>query len=163
MLKEFREFIARGNVVDLAVGVIIGGAFGAIGGGGIVHASYTLKDAQGTYETIDTQVGTVADVSDSSLTVTSADGFSQTYDVTSSTVVDADYEGILSVKVGDTVSVQALVDGSSITAQRVQDVTQLQANRPAWGHGPGTAGPAPATATTSTSTTTSTTTGPGAA
>jgi large conductance mechanosensitive channel len=28
--KEFREFIARGNVVDLAVGVIIGGAFGAI-------------------------------------------------------------------------------------------------------------------------------------
>ncbi|HLK26866.1 MAG TPA: large-conductance mechanosensitive channel protein MscL [Caulobacteraceae bacterium] len=30
MLKEFREFIARGNVVDLAVGVIIGGAFGAI-------------------------------------------------------------------------------------------------------------------------------------
>lgn len=28
--REFREFIARGNVVDLAVGVIIGGAFGAI-------------------------------------------------------------------------------------------------------------------------------------
>jgi large conductance mechanosensitive channel len=30
MLKEFKEFIARGNVVDLAVAVIIGGAFGAI-------------------------------------------------------------------------------------------------------------------------------------
>ncbi|HSR21768.1 MAG TPA: large conductance mechanosensitive channel protein MscL, partial [Anaerolineales bacterium] len=30
MLKEFREFIMRGNVVDLAVGVIIGGAFGKI-------------------------------------------------------------------------------------------------------------------------------------
>ena len=29
-LSEFREFIARGNVVDLAVGVIIGGAFGKI-------------------------------------------------------------------------------------------------------------------------------------
>src|SRR5688500_1784328 len=28
MFKEFREFIARGNVVDLAVGVIIGAAFG---------------------------------------------------------------------------------------------------------------------------------------
>ncbi|MHC3128418.1 mechanosensitive ion channel protein MscL [Brevundimonas sp. GN22] len=27
---EFKEFIARGNVVDLAVGVIIGGAFGKI-------------------------------------------------------------------------------------------------------------------------------------
>jgi large conductance mechanosensitive channel len=30
MLKEFREFIARGNVIDLAVGVIIGAAFGRI-------------------------------------------------------------------------------------------------------------------------------------
>jgi large conductance mechanosensitive channel len=30
MLKEFREFISRGNVVDLAVGVIIGAAFGKI-------------------------------------------------------------------------------------------------------------------------------------
>jgi large conductance mechanosensitive channel len=30
MLKEFREFIARGNVIDMAVGVIVGAAFGAI-------------------------------------------------------------------------------------------------------------------------------------
>lgn len=30
MLKEFRQFIAKGNVLDLAVAVIIGGAFGAI-------------------------------------------------------------------------------------------------------------------------------------
>lgn len=30
MLKEFRDFIARGNVIDLAVGVIIGAAFTAI-------------------------------------------------------------------------------------------------------------------------------------
>lgn len=30
MLKEFREFAVRGNVVDMAVGIIIGGAFGTI-------------------------------------------------------------------------------------------------------------------------------------
>ena len=30
MLNEFKAFIARGNVLDLAVGVIIGGAFGTI-------------------------------------------------------------------------------------------------------------------------------------
>jgi large conductance mechanosensitive channel len=30
MLKEFREFALRGNVVDMAVGIIIGGAFGTI-------------------------------------------------------------------------------------------------------------------------------------
>jgi large conductance mechanosensitive channel len=29
-MSEFREFISKGNVLDLAVGVIIGGAFGAI-------------------------------------------------------------------------------------------------------------------------------------
>jgi large conductance mechanosensitive channel len=32
MLKEFKAFIAQGNVLDLAVGVIIGGAFGKITG-----------------------------------------------------------------------------------------------------------------------------------
>jgi large conductance mechanosensitive channel len=30
MLKEFKKFILRGNVVDLAVGVVIGSAFGAV-------------------------------------------------------------------------------------------------------------------------------------
>jgi len=30
MLKEFKAFIAKGNVLDLAVAVIVGGAFGAI-------------------------------------------------------------------------------------------------------------------------------------
>jgi large conductance mechanosensitive channel len=30
MLKEFRNFAVRGNVIDLAIGVVIGGAFNAI-------------------------------------------------------------------------------------------------------------------------------------
>ena len=30
LIKEFKEFISRGNVMDMAVGVIIGGAFTAI-------------------------------------------------------------------------------------------------------------------------------------
>ena len=30
MIKEYKEFISKGNVVDLAVGVVIGGAFGKI-------------------------------------------------------------------------------------------------------------------------------------
>jgi large conductance mechanosensitive channel len=30
MIKEFREFAMRGNVIDMAVGIIIGGAFGKI-------------------------------------------------------------------------------------------------------------------------------------
>ena len=30
MIKEFKEFISKGNVMDMAVGIIIGGAFTAI-------------------------------------------------------------------------------------------------------------------------------------
>jgi large conductance mechanosensitive channel len=30
MLKEFREFAMRGNVMDMAIGIILGGAFGKI-------------------------------------------------------------------------------------------------------------------------------------
>lgn len=60
MLKEFRTFIEQGNVVDLAVGVIIGGAFGKITASlvddilmpiiglflpGGVHGAITLKAA----------------------------------------------------------------------------------------------------------------------
>ena len=29
-MKEFKEFIAKGNILDMAIGVIIGGAFGKI-------------------------------------------------------------------------------------------------------------------------------------
>ena len=31
VVKEFREFAVKGNVVDMAVGIIIGAAFGKIG------------------------------------------------------------------------------------------------------------------------------------
>lgn len=64
MLKEFREFAMRGNVVDMAVGIIIGGAFGKIvssmvndvlmpplgllvGGMDFTKFAFTLKEAAG--------------------------------------------------------------------------------------------------------------------
>jgi large conductance mechanosensitive channel len=64
LLKEFREFAMRGNVVDLAVGVIIGAAFGKIvsslvadiimpplglliGGIDFKQFALTLREAQG--------------------------------------------------------------------------------------------------------------------
>lgn len=65
MLKEFRDFAMKGNVVDLAVGVIIGGAFGKIvsslvndvimpflglitGGINFTNLSYVIREAEGT-------------------------------------------------------------------------------------------------------------------
>ncbi len=64
MLKEFREFAMRGNVVDMAVGIIIGSAFGKIvsslvndvlmpplglllGGMDFTNFAVTLKEAAG--------------------------------------------------------------------------------------------------------------------
>ncbi len=114
------------------------GGFGIMGLGGpngAIHGSFTVKGPKGAYETIDTQYGTAESVSSSSITVKSDDGFSQTYTVGSSTVVDADSSGILSVKVGDTVSIQGLVSGSTVTAERVLDVTQVKASRQTWAPG----------------------------
>lgn len=64
VFKEFKEFAIKGNVVDLAVGVVIGAAFGKIvtsvvgdvlmpplglliGGVNFSHLKLTLKDAEG--------------------------------------------------------------------------------------------------------------------
>jgi large conductance mechanosensitive channel len=64
LAKEFREFAVKGNVVDMAVGVIIGGAFGkivtslvndvimppvglAVGGVNFTQLQVTLKEAEG--------------------------------------------------------------------------------------------------------------------
>ena len=66
MLSEFKAFAMRGNVIDLAVGVVIGGAFGAIisslvgdvimpllgiltGGLDFSHLAYTVGDASIAY------------------------------------------------------------------------------------------------------------------
>jgi len=65
ILKEFKEFAAKGNVVDMAVGIIIGGAFGKIvsslvadvimpplgimlGGVNFSHLQITLREAAGS-------------------------------------------------------------------------------------------------------------------
>ena len=64
MIQEFKEFAVKGNVVDMAVGIVIGGAFGKIvssfvadvvmppiglmmGGVNFAELQYVLKEAQG--------------------------------------------------------------------------------------------------------------------
>ncbi|MBN3265005.1 large-conductance mechanosensitive channel protein MscL [Pectobacterium brasiliense] len=75
IIKEFREFAMRGNVVDLAVGVIIGAAFGKIvsslvsdiimpplglliGGVDFKQFSLILRDAQGEIPAVVMNYGT---------------------------------------------------------------------------------------------------------
>lgn len=74
MMSEFREFAMRGNVVDMAVGIVIGGAFGkivssfvsdvlmpplgmAIGGVDFSQLSMTLREAAGEAEAVTLNYG----------------------------------------------------------------------------------------------------------
>ena len=47
-LKEFKTFALKGNVIDMAVGIIIGGAFGIINATGAVEGTETQQDKTGT-------------------------------------------------------------------------------------------------------------------
>jgi hypothetical protein len=114
------------------------GRFGGFGGpglglGNILHGQFTAPKAGGGYQTVDVQRGTVTAVSSSSISVKSADGYSQTYAVTSSTEVDAQAGGIGTVKVGDTVSVTATVSAGTATAASIADLTAIRASRGAFG------------------------------
>lgn len=103
-----------------------------MGLGKVVHGQYTI-DVGGTYKTIAVQTGTVAAVSSTSITVTSSDGVSQTFVVDPSTVVDSQANGIGSVQKGDTVNVEALVQGGTMTATNIVDSTKVGSSRKGFG------------------------------
>jgi hypothetical protein len=109
---------------------------------GAIHGQFVVPKQGGGYQTIDTQRGSVTAVSKNSITVKSSDNFTQTYFVTSSTYVDAQRDGIGSVKTGQQVTVAATVSGSTATAVRIMDFSLLPA-KPAW-PGQRPAGSAPA-------------------
>jgi hypothetical protein len=58
--------------------------------------------------------------------VKSADGFTHSYAITGSTGVDAQRDGIGSVKVGDQAFVVAAVSGRTATAAKIIDTTELK-------------------------------------
>jgi hypothetical protein len=105
------------------------GGFGP-GFGGALHGEYTTVKPGGGYQTIDIQQGQVTAVSTSSITVKSDDGFSKSYAVTATTLVDAQRDGIGSIKVGDTVSVRATVDGGAATATDIADRSEIRQAHP---------------------------------
>jgi hypothetical protein len=115
-----------------------GGGFG-LGALGALHGEFVVPRTGGGYQTDDMQRGSVTAVSTSSITVKSADGFTKTYQVTSSTLVDAQRDGIGSVKDGHQVLVLAKVSGSTATATSIQDLSLLRAGLPL----PGGSNPGP--------------------
>jgi len=101
---------------------------GLLGGGlfGAVHGTVVVPKSGGGYQTLAFQNGKVTAVSSTSITLHSADGYSHTYQVTSSTLVNAQRDGIGSVKAGNQAVVTATVSGSTTTAVRILDLSQLQ-------------------------------------
>ena len=103
------------------------GGPGALGGlFGAVHGSAVVPKPGGGYQTVAFQNGKVTAVSSTSITLHSADGYSHSYRVTSSTLVNAQRDGIGSIKAGNQVIVTATVSGSTATATRIIDVSLLQ-------------------------------------
>jgi hypothetical protein len=103
------------------------GGPGALGGlFGAVHGTVVVPKPGGGYQTIAFQNGKVTAVSSTSITLHSADGYSHSYQVTSSTLVNARRDGIGSIKSGNQVIVTATLSGNTATATRIIDVSLLQ-------------------------------------
>jgi hypothetical protein len=113
---------------------------------GALHGQLVVRKPGGGYQTVDVQDGQVTAVSSTSITLKSADGFTKTYAVTSSTLVDAQRDGIGSVKVGNQAAVLATVSGSAVTATSISDLTLQGQGHAGFGFGRGPSGaPAPQT------------------
>lgn len=144
---------ARHGWIGFAGPFGFGPGLAGVGRGGMLHGQFTVAKQGGGYETLDVQDGTVSAVSGTSLTVKSTDGYTATYTVTDSTLVDAQAKGIGSVKKGDTVAVTATATGATPTAANVTDITAIKAGRASLGlpeppTGPGMVAPAaPSTGT----------------
>jgi hypothetical protein len=134
------------------------GGFGRFGGPGIggdvLHGEYVVPKNGGGYETLDTQSGKVTDVSSTAITVQSDDGFTKTYVVTDTTVVNSQRDGIGSVAKDDNVRVTATVSGSTATAVDITDTTKVSASRGQWAPGKPQPPSPPSSASGSTSSTT---------
>jgi hypothetical protein len=95
------------------------------GPSGAVHGAFVVPKPGGGYQSIAMQRGAVTAVGATSVTIKSGDGFVKTYQVTGSTYVDARQNGISSVKTGHQVVVTASVNGSTMTAVRIFDLSLL--------------------------------------
>ncbi|AIJ21820.1 hypothetical protein [Amycolatopsis methanolica] len=105
-----------------------GGGMGMPGGGSssamvnALHGEYVVADGNGGYTTVLMQIGTVTEVSATSLTAKSDDGYTRTYTIDSDTAV-GDNADLSSIATGDTVTVVASVSGDTATADTLTEGT----------------------------------------
>jgi hypothetical protein len=97
--------------------------------GDALHGEFVTAKDGGGYQTIATQKGEVSEVSATSITVKSADGYSRTYTVNGDTKVNGSGK-IADIKTGETVRVRAVVADGTATATSVGDGTGRPAGGP---------------------------------
>ena len=107
-------------------------ALGGASAGRCTDSSWRPGPAAGTAPSM-FQNGQVTAVSTASITVRSADGFTARYAVTAGTIVDAQRDGISSIRTGNQVMVQATVSAGTATAASISDLTLLLQQRPSVG------------------------------
>ena len=106
-----------------------------------IHGEFTVKNKAGDFVVLDTQRGTVTANQGSQLTVQSADGFTTTYTVDSTTKIrkDGAKATLADLKVGDTVGVVGVKRGDRVTARAVRDGVPERGEAPSSGATSGTA------------------------
>lgn len=107
----------------------MGGGHGmrGLGMGMGIHGIVVVPKQDGGFQTVHSQRGVVTGVSTTSITVKSEDGYTKTYVVGADTVVNAQRDGIASIKVDDEVTVVGIESGSDVDAVRIMDRTSVEA------------------------------------
>ena len=106
---RFRPFGLGRIPFGFGFGIGVGAGLGLPGG--LVHGQVVVSKPGGGYQTVDIQSGKVTAVSSTSITLKSADGYTASYSVASSTIVDAqrDYAALDPMKVGAPVYARRLL------------------------------------------------------
>jgi len=103
-----------------------GGHFGfSLGFGMPLHGEEVVESEDGVYETIATQRGTVDELSDDEVTVTSEDGFARTYALSADSLIEELPGELGDIAVGDDVMLVATVDGDTATVTGIADLGEL--------------------------------------
>lgn len=115
------------------------GPVGGFAGFGALHGEYVVETEDGVYQTVATQRGTIDEITDDSITVTSEDGYTATYVLDADALDSADRPGPMAdpadLAVDDEVVVTASVENTTATVTRLIDVATLPTVRPGPGHG----------------------------
>ena len=102
-----------------------GPGLGPLMGRGL-HGSFVVEDPDGGYQTVLTQQGEATEVSDSSITVRSEDGYEATYRLTDDTTVLGGLDGTDSIEEGAQVAVTGVREGGRTHAVHVLDMSQMR-------------------------------------